>query len=129
MAVDTFQTVAGKELRVHVGQVGQKFSAEIGRTAFNLAGNTRKEFAFKAPSGTITRKAALEVGAPSGTSTNFTDEFGNVTALLVQLSYLVDDAALFSAAGVWSVWVEADHANYNHFGTATELTVYAVGAP
>ena len=128
MAVDTFKTVSGKEIRVHVGQTGQKFSAEIGRTAFTLSGQTRQEFAFKAPDGTITRKAATEVGAPSGTSTNFTDEFGNVTTLTVQLEYTVDDAALFSTAGLWSVWVEVDKTGEVSFGTATGFTVFAVGA-
>lgn len=128
MAVSKYQSVTGKEIRVHVGQTGQKFSAEIGLTAFTLSGQTRQEFAFKDPSGTITRKAATEVGAPNGTSTNFTDKFGNVTALNVQLEYTVDDAALFSTAGVWSVWVEVDKTGEVSFGTATGFTVFAVGA-
>ena len=105
-----------------------RFSAEIGRTAFTLSGQTRQEFAFKNPSGGITRKAATEVGAPSGTSRNFTDKFGNVTALLTQLEYTVDSTALFSAAGVWSVWIEVDQPNKALFGTATEFTVHAIGS-
>lgn len=128
MAVSKYQSVTGKEIRVHVGQTGQKFSAEIGLTAFTLSGQTRQEFAFKAPDGTITRKAATEVGAPNGTSTDFTDKFGNVTSLNVQLKYTVDDAALFSAAGVWSVWIEVDKPGEVSFGTPTELTVFSVGS-
>ena len=127
MTVDLFNTISGAELRIHVGQIGQKFQAEISSSAFTLTAATRKEFAFKNPAGTIVRKTATEVNAPSGTSRTFTDEFGVDTTLLIQLEYTVDVSTLFATAGVWSVWIEVEAPLYTHYGTTTEFTVFSVG--
>lgn len=127
MTVDLFKTVTGAQLRIHVGQIGQKFQAELGSSAFSLSSSTRKEFAFKNPAGTIVRKTATEVNAPSGTNRTFTDEFGVDTTLLIQLEYTVDVSTLFATAGVWSVWIEVEAPTFTHYGTATEFTVFSVG--
>lgn len=130
MSVDLYQTVTGKELQVHVGQVGQRFSFEIGPSTdpFNMDAATRKEIRFKSPVGVITSKAATEVNAPTGSSRSFLDEFGNSTTLNVQLEYTVDDSTLFATAGVWSCWVEVESSTYAHIGTAMEFSVFAAGA-
>ena len=127
MAVDLFMTVTGKERIVHVGQIGQRFQAEIGSETFNLSTATRLEFAFKSPAGVITRKTATEVNAPSGENRSFTDEFGDVTSLLIQLEYTVTESTLFSSAGVWTRWVEIESPTFNHYGKATEFTVFSLG--
>lgn len=130
MSVDIYKTVSGKERRIYVGQVGQRFNFELGPSTapFNMGAATRKEIRFKDPAGVIISKTATEVNAPNGSSRSFLDEFGNSESLNVQLEYTVDTSTLFSVAGVWSCWVEVDSATYNQIGTATEFTVFAVGA-
>lgn len=127
MTVDLFQTVTGKEQGVHVGQIGQRFQAEIATDTFNLSTATRLEFAFKSPADVITRKTAVEVNAPSGENRSFIDEFGDVTNLLVQLEYTVTESTLFSTAGIWTRWVEIESVSFTHYGKATEFTVLSVG--
>lgn len=128
MSVRIYGTVSGKEIKVHVGQTGQNWNAELGRASFDLSLATRTEFKFKAPSGTIKTKSATIVNPPDGESRTFTDKFGNKTSLLVQMEYKVDDAALFDEAGRWSVWIEVEGPDYDHPGASMEFTVFARGA-
>lgn len=128
MTVKLYNTVSGAEIRTFVGQTGQIFQAEIGRTAFDLTGATRKQFKFQRPAGTVKTVTATEVSPPDGESRVIVDELGNATTLLVQLEYTVTDPNLFDVSGTWRRWVEVESPTYKHFGAVTEFVVFDVGA-
>lgn len=125
MSVDTYQTVTGKEIRIHVGQSGQRISLAIGRSAVDLTGHTRLEIGTKSPNGTVAYLTASEISPAENRSMK--DKYGNTTTELCQVEYTTVGTE-FTLAGEWTMWAEYDIAGDTHIGAAFPFTVVAVGA-